>query len=367
MKPNLKLALPAAAVLAAAGYLVWQQLDNRHTLPDGLIQANGRLEGDHLSVAGKTPGRIAALLVKEGDAVKAGQPLAQLEDVQLKAKADQVAQTVAALEAQLTAARTALGVLEKEVPLGVTSNEAQLARARASVTKAQAAEVQARRDAARMKELLARGSVERHKSELAELGATAAAADTEAARSAQLQAEQALAQARLGHDKVKAKAAEIGALEAQLAQAKAGLREIQSVVDDLTLKAPAAGVVSSKVRDVGEVVAAGSPVFDVVDLDHLYLKVYVPENQIGKLRLGLPARIYTDAFPNTAFNATLRTIASRAEFTPKEVQTPDERVKLVYAVKLYLDQNPERKLTPGIPADAVIRWQDGVAWQAPRW
>lgn len=85
------------------------------------------------------------------------------------------------------------------------------------------------------------------------------------------------------------------------------------------------------------------------------------------MRLGLPARVYTDAFPDLPYAATVRYIASRAEFTPKEVQTPDERVKLVYAVKLYLNANPEHRLTPGLPADAVIRWKEGMEWTKPRW
>jgi HlyD family secretion protein len=118
--------------------------------------------------------------------------------------------------------------------------------------------------------------------------------------------------------------------------------------------------------DVGEVVAAGAPLLELVDLDRLYLKVYVPEVQIGKLRLDLPARIYTDAFPDQPFDATLRYIASKAEFTPKEVQTQDERVKLIYAVKLYLKENPDHRLTPGLPADAIIRWKDDVDWAKPR-
>lgn len=113
--------------------------------------------------------------------------------------------------------------------------------------------------------------------------------------------------------------------------------------------------------------AAGAPLLELVDLDHLYLKVYVPEVQIGKLRLDLPARIYTDAFPDQPFEATVRYIASKAEFTPKEVQTPDERVKLIYPVKLYLTANPDHRLTPGLPADAVIRWREDVAWVKPRW
>jgi HlyD family secretion protein len=102
-----------------------------------------------------------------------------------------------------------------------------------------------------------------------------------------------------------------------------------------------------------------------VDLDRLYLKVYVAEAEIGKLRLGIPARIYTDAFPDTPFEAVVRYIASSAEFTPKEVQTQDERVKLVYAVKLYVTSNPGHRLTPGLPADAVIQWKEGATWAKP--
>jgi HlyD family secretion protein len=192
------------------------------------------------------------------------------------------------------------------------------------------------------------------------LAHTASAADLR-------QAEQGLASARLGHDKVKARENDVAALEAGLRQAEAAAKEVASLVDDLSLRAPTGGVILTRLREAGEMVAAGTPVFDLVDLDKLYLKVYVPEKQIGQLRLGLPAQVYTDAFPGKAFPATTRYIASQAEFTPKEVQTPDERVKLTYAVKLYFDANPEHRLTPGVPADAVIRWRDGVPWQAPRW
>jgi HlyD family secretion protein len=104
-----------------------------------------------------------------------------------------------------------------------------------------------------------------------------------------------------------------------------------------------------------------------VDLDKLYLEVYIPETESGKLRLGLSARVYVDAFPDRAFAATVRYISSRAEFIPKDIHTPDERVRLVYAVRLYLDENPDHSLTPGLPADAVIRWKDGAPWMKPKW
>jgi HlyD family secretion protein len=187
-----------------------------------------------------------------------------------------------------------------------------------------------------------------------------------AAGSALAKATKELAQAELGWKRIRAKEEEIAALERQRDQAEAVLQETESILADLTILAPANGTITTRMIDIGEVVAAGTPLFEIVDLDRLYLKAYVPEVQIGKVRLGLSARIYTDAFPDQPFEATVRYIASKAEFTPKEVQTPDERVKLIYAAKLYLEANPDHRLTPGLPADAIIRWKEDVAWMRPK-
>lgn len=347
------IAAAAIVALVAGGVWAWHTFSGGNALPEGLIQANGRLEGDHTTVASKLAGRIAKLEVREGATVTAGQVLARLEDTQLAARQQQADAAVATLAAQLQAARSQLDIARREVPLAEASADAVVAKARA-------AEAQAARDAKRFDELAARGTVEPRRAEQTRLALTAASADLR-------QAEQAASSSRLGRDKVRARENDIAALEAGLRQAQAASKEVASLVDDLTLRAPAGGVVLSRLRDSGEVVAAGAPIFDIVDLDKLYLKVYVPEKQIGLVRLGLSAQVYTDAYPGQTFAATIRYVASQAEFTPKEVQTPDERVKLSYAVRLYLDTNPDHRLTPGVPADAVIRWKDGVPWQAPRW
>ena len=355
-----------AAVTLIAAVAAYAILSRQAPLPEGLIQANGRIEGDHVIVASKFAGRIAAVKVREGDTVVPGQVLAVIEDAQAQARVNQARAAVAALEAQARAGRAALAVLTREVPLAIDRMQAGVARAEASVAKAQAAQDQASREAERMRTLLAKGFIATQRVEQSDLVVTEAAAESISLRNAAMQAEKQLAEARLGPDRIRAREAEVAALEAQRDQAKAALAEAESVLADLTITAPTGGVVMTRVRDTGEMVAAGSPIFDLVDLDKLYLKVYVPELLIGKLRLNAPARVYTDAFPSMAVPATLRFISSRAEFTPKEVQTPDERVKLTYAVKLYLDENPERSLTPGLPADAMIRWKDGVEWTRPR-
>ena len=352
-------------IVGAAALVGWWFYGREAPLPDGLIQANGRIEGDHYIVAGKAPGRIMKLGAREGDFVKKGQIMAQLDDAQVSARVTQAKAAMEVSKARFSAAQTKLEILKKDVPLKVDTAKAYVSHARAQLIAAKAGARQAGRDAGRMKTLLKEGAVEKHRSEEADLTWTAKRSELIAAQEVLKQAQKRLAGTELGWVQIKAMEDEVKGCKAQVAQAEAALTEARSLLDDLTIHAPATGVITTRIVNSGEVVAAGSPLFDIVNLDLLYLKVYIPEKMIGKVRLGLPARIYTDAFPDKHFQAKLRYIASQAEFTPKEVQTPDERVKLVYAVRLYLDFNPEHCLTPGLPADAVIRWKEETPWAKP--
>ncbi|HSE59576.1 MAG TPA: efflux RND transporter periplasmic adaptor subunit [Nitrospiraceae bacterium] len=349
-----------AAFLTLAG-LVWQR-----GLSEGLIQANGRMEGDHVTVSSKFPGRVIELAAREGSKVLKGGVLIRLDDAQTKAKVDQAARLVDSLMAQVEAAHTSLAVLNLEVPLSIEAATAKVESARAAIQKAKAVEYEARRDTERIQALLPDQAVSQQQVDQADARWKVAITEIAVAKAALDQASKELAQAELGWERIRSREAEVAALERQRDQADATLAEAQSVLDDLTIVAPTNGTVTTRMVDVGEVVAAGAPLLELVDLDRLYLKAYVPEVQIGKVRLDLPARIYTDAFPNEPFDATVRYIASKAEFTPKEVQTPDERVKLIYEVRLYLAANPDNRLTPGLPADAIIRWKEDVAWVKPK-
>lgn len=358
--------VPFLAVVAGVGYLAMDRWVWNSGLPDGLIQANGRIEGDHVTVASKFPGRIKELLVREGATVTGGQVLIRLDDSQTTARVQQAKHAAEALEAQVEAAHAMLAFLNLDVPLAIERAEAQVAKAKDTVDKALSVEREARNDAQRFRDLAAKDQASVQQRDQAVMRWEVAQKDIASSRSALIQANKELAQAGLGWKRIRAKEAEVTALERQRDQAYAALAEAESVLKDLTITAPTSGTVTTRMVDVGEVVAAGAPLLELVDLDRLYLKVYVPEVQIGKLRLDLPARIYTDAFPDQPFEATVRYIASKAEFTPKEVQTPDERVKLIYAVNLYLKENPDHRLTPGLPADAIIRWKEDVAWVKPK-
>ena len=152
---------------------------------------------------------------------------------------------------------------------------------------------------------------------------------------------------------------------AALREAKASLAEQQRYLDEMTVRAPTTGTVLVRTIERGEWVQPGTPLFSMVDLNQLYLKIYVPEPDIGKVVHDQPARVHVDAFPDRFFPARVSKIASEAEFTPKNVETREERVKLVFAVELALDDNPGGVLKPGMPADAVVRLEDGPDWITP--
>ncbi len=368
MESRKKGMITAVLVLVMAGGIAGYMMFVREkTMPQGLILANGRIEGETLVVAAKVPGRIKAVYAAEGDTVEKDAVLAELDDRQIRAKADQARSALAAAEAGRNAAKEALDLLARETVIHRAKADAALANARAVLTKAKAQETQAETDARRYRELAEDGSIGRQKAEQAALAYKAAKNDRLSAEAAVRVAEKQREDARLGGLRIKAKTAETVSIGARSDQAKAAVDEAESVLADLTVKAPGKGVVTTKITNPGEVTAAGSPLFTLVDLDDLYLKVFVPEKDIGRLKLGQKAKIHLDSMPGQPLDGTVKTIAARAEFTPKEVQTPDERVKLVYAVKIYLDENPGHAVTPGIPADAVIRWDETAEWCEPRW
>ncbi|HVT13305.1 MAG TPA: efflux RND transporter periplasmic adaptor subunit [Fimbriimonadaceae bacterium] len=496
----------AAAVLLIGYNLVEAKIHAVQPLPEGLIQANGRIEGDHVIISSKFPGRLGLLAAREGSTVTKGELLMRIDDPQLTAKRDQAAATLASaiasadsagtnvdlvratgsgaiLQAQglVAQAESAIGsahsdldrakanvdsarAAESVASLGVSVAESQLAAAkanraraiagqngaksglaaaraslaaaRANAEAARAASEQADREATRYTNLQHEGAVSleiaerartaaaqakaafdasEHEVEAAQSGVDARITDLDAANQAVTVAGEALKQASdqvaaARHQALAAKAAvkqsvaqragyEHGvaesearktqaqgqldqaltantqvrmteknqtSAEAKIKEARAALAEIESMMDEMSVKAPTAGTVITRFQDQGELVSAGSPILELVDLDRLYLKVYVPENMIGKVRLGLPARIYTDAFPNEPFAAKVGYISAEAEFTPKDIQTSAERVSLVYAVRLYLESNPGHRLTPGLPADAIIQWKPETPWQRPR-
>jgi hypothetical protein len=184
-------------------------------------------------------------------------------------------------------------------------------------------------------------------------------ANTAQATYQQAEAAILVAKANLIATKARPTAEDIAVAQAQVAEAEAALAEVQVQLDKLTLTAPRAGLISHKLVNPGELAAPGTVLLELSDIDTVDLTVYIPETLIGQVRVGQPAQVFVDAYPGEVFEGRVSFIAHEAEFTPRNVQTKEERVNLVFGVKITLD-NPDHRLKPGMPADAELKeWKEG--------
>ena len=322
--------------------------------PAGRIEASGRIEGRITQVTPKVSGTVAALPVDEGQLVDVGARLMRLEEPMLLERRRAAQERAASLERQLASLRIDYEVGQSELPLRIAQAQAALTEAQARLAAAQADRVQAAADATRLTTLAQRQLASAQQAETARLRADVAAKTAQAALAALDAAGKNLSLARLGDRRLAAQAEAIRALESQVEQARAQAAELEAQVGYLDIPSPLAGVVLTRSVELGEQVAPGSPLFSLVDLDRLYLKVYVPEPLIGRVALGQRAEVRVDAYPDRSFPATVTKVATSAEFTPKNVETKEERVKLVFAVELSLTENPGGVLKPGMPADGLV-------------
>lgn len=378
----------AAAVTAAAAWLVLRPAER----PSGILEVNGRVEGDESAVGPRAGGKVVGLLVREGQRVDSGALIAELASDQVRAQLAQAEHAVHAAREELAEAHAHLASARREVEtadLAVTharqqararigEAEAALGAARARLTEAEASRTNADRDFARARELYAKELIAAQQLDQAQTRFEVARAGAEAARQHVGQAEETLALARTSRtaaevlegraqtarERVREARAAIETARARIEVADANRAVARANVEDTRVLAPFTGTVLRKLVEPGEVVAAGTPLVLFVDLARLHAKVYVPEADLGKVKVGDPARVYTDAFPGRAFDAHVSEVAQHAEFTPRDVHMKDERAKLVFAVKLAID-NPEGILKPGMPVDALIRWRPDASWPEP--
>ena len=349
MNPETRTWLRRGALLAVAlvaALLAWKTL--RPASNDGsFVKGNGRIEAVEVDVAAKLAGRVAEILVNEGDFVKAGDVIARMDTRALDAQ-------LAQARAQVANARSA-----KQTAL------AQLAQRGADATMADALRVQ------RESELdVARRTRARSQALLADRATSAQQADEDAARARNAEASVAVAQAQI----TAAKAA-IGAAEAQVAQAQAGIDAAVAVVERLAteledgvLRAPRSGRVQYRVVQPGEVVGGGGKVVSLVDIADVYMTFFLPEVAAGRVALGSEVRIVLDAARQFVIPAQVSYVASVAQFTPKTVETQNERQKMVFRVKAriapeLLQKYPEQVKT-GLPGMAHLRLDASQPWPA---
>ncbi len=331
-------------LIGVASYLAWRALQPEE-LPAGFAGSNGRIEAVEIDVATKIAGRVEEILVNEGDMVSAGQPLAVMDTAVLEAQMREA-------EAQLQRARIGIETARNQV----AQRRAEVDAARAVVLQREAEMDVAERSLARVEELAATGT------------ATQEALDEARARLQGARAAISAAQAQVAAARAARNLAEsqVVAAESQVDAVRATIQRIQADIDDATLRSPRDGRVQYLVAYPGEVLAPGGPVLNLVDLTDVYMTFFLPTEAAGRLATGAEARIVLDAAPQFVFPARISLVADVAQFTPRTVETAEERQKLMFRVRAriapeLLRQHLERVKT-GLPGMAYVRIDPGQPW-----
>jgi HlyD family secretion protein len=338
--------VPALVVLAVAGlvYAGWVRWQNQGP-GAAFVQGNGRLEATEIDVATKLPGRVLDILVGDGDFVQAGQLLARMDMLSLKAQREEA---VARLQ---QAQQTVVGA------------EAQVALRQSDVLAAQALVLQREAEADAAQRRLNRSET------LAQEGASSGQElDDDRARVRSVQAAVSATRAQVGAAQaaVEAARAQVTATQAGVAATQATIARLDADLADSDLKAPRAGRVQYRVAEQGEVLGAGGKVLNLVDLSDVYMTFFLPETVAGKVALGSEVRIVLDAAPQFVIPAKVSYVASTAQFTPKTVETASERQKLMFRVRAQIAPELLKKhlqqVKTGLPGVAWVRTDAQVAW-----
>lgn len=325
MKTRIRIAVP---LLLLAGIAAWLVL--RGPAPGaGALAASGTVEGTEADLGFQVPGRLEEIAVVEGDVVSGGQELAWLDRGEMDA-------AVAAATAQLQMAEARLADVRRGPRLE------EIRQAESVLDAARARALEAAREEERTRRLHEGGAVSRQALERAETV-------LEVARSEVRRASESLDLIRQG-----ARAETIAAHQAAVAQARAQLAQAEAVRAHAVIRAPFPGRITVRHRQAGEVVGPGAPVLTLLDPMDRWVRIYVREDAIGRVRIGMAARIVSDTWPDQEYAGSVTFIGSEAEFTPRNVQTAEERTKLVYPVKVRITSDPDFHLKPGIPADVTL-------------
>lgn len=310
-KLRVALTLAAVAVVVGGGAFWWQGQTGR--LPSGIATGNGRLEAEEIDIAARYAGRVVAVLAEEGDTVKQGQVLVEMDTRHLRAQLRQAEALARQAEQQH---RRALAEVDQRKSEAAFADQ-ELGRAVFLVQKGHASV-----------ELL---DQRRTTSETARSA-------LEAAQARSADAEQSI--------------------EAAMADAE----RIKVELDESMLTAPRDGRVQYRLAEPGEVLYVGGKVLTIIDLSDMHMTLFLPASEAGKVPIGAEARILLDALPDRPIPARVSFVADKAQFTPKEVETANERQKLVFRIKLRVTNGDDPVLKPGMPGIAYVRYDEAAPW-----
>jgi HlyD family secretion protein len=377
-------------ILGVAAFFIWRGFFASPKVPDNLVVLSGRIEGDDSAVAAKITGRLLEIKVREGDMVKAGDIIATIDADQMKSRQEQAKAALTGAQARTMAARDQIAVLQQQLQQNnltleqskvdaagrVSQAEASVAAAESDLAQLEASLTLAQFDNEAYQKLVKTGAVSERQGRQASATADQQTAAVRAARRRLEAAKGALtmAQANLSNPGIREFQSEgirkqialqqgdIASATAAAEQARFQLQEANQNNDDLIVKAPFDGTVMTRAAEPGEVVSAGTAIVTLLDMSRVYLRGFVPEGEIGKLKIGQQARVYIDSAPDKPIAAEVQRIDPQATFTPENTYFRDDRVKQVVGVKLQIKE-AVGFAKPGMPADGEILVQ-GTAWPA---
>lgn len=393
---KLRILLPLGAIAIAGGVAAWYFLA-RPQSPN--LELSGRLEGYESDVGAKVSGRVEEVTVREGAEVRRGDVLVRLDDDELQAQLQGAAARLQAARQQAENARLQIAVLQNQIKeagyklqqsQGSTSGEvaqaeaqvataiAQLRQAEAQVVEAQAQLKLTQADRDRYAQLTQQGAESQQRADQAESAYESAQAIL-ASRQAAVEAAQRQVTAAQGQltqaqtttwnpdinqtqiDRLRTQLeqakVQLASAEAEVKNAEAAKQQIQAQIQNLTVVSPIDGVVTVRSVEPGVVVAPGKILLSVLDLNTVYLRGFIPEGEIGRVRVGQPAKVYLDSHPDRPLEAEVGAIDAEASFTPENIYFRQDRVQQVFGVRLTIDE-PAGFAKPGMPADAEIILQD---------
>jgi HlyD family secretion protein len=379
------------AVASIAGYYIYQHL---HPANTNTLSVSGNLELTQVDISFKVPGKLIELNVDEGVYVKKGMIIARIDKDQVQQQRTRDQASLAGTESQyeqtLTSVQWQRQTLESDIALRkaeIRAAQAQLdqflagsrpqeiQQSRAAVADAKAQHDQAQADWDRAQDLFKNDDISKQQYDQYRMRLDSSSAvlrqsderlalvvegprkeDIEAARAQVARADAALRASQANELELKRREQDVLAHQADVSRARAQLAMTDTQINDTVVIAPCDGVVLVKSAEVGEVLAAGTTVVTIGDIDHPWLRAYINETDLGRLKHGQTATLTTDSFPGKSYPGRISFIASEAEFTPKQIQTHEERVKLVYRIKIDVD-NRSHELKSNMPVDAEIQLQ----------
>jgi HlyD family secretion protein len=378
----------ALLIVVIAAIVIWRVFFSTPKVPESIVQLSGRIEGDDSAVSPKTSGRILEIRFREGAEVRAGAVIAVLDDQQVRAREEQARAALAGAQARSNFARAQIAILQEQLRGSeleaeqskvdsqgrVRQAEAELAAAKAELAQQEASYKLALFDKEAYTRLAKTGAVSERQGQQSVSTADQQAASVGASRRRVEAAQGALTTAKANLTNPGIREAQVSATtkqmiqqQAEIANAAAASRQAQFELaeaeanrTDLIVRAPFDGTVITRSAEPGEVVTAGTAIVTLLDLSKVYLRGFIPEGQIGKVKLGQAARVYLDSNPDRPVDAYVLRIDPQAAFTPENTYFRDDRVKQVVGVKLGL-KGSVGFAKPGMPADGEVLVQ-GDAW-----